>query len=251
MKKLFSVFILLFIVTGASHAQKILPFKPSLNIIVRGSISAPVSGGTYSSVSPVPAFEGGSFKDYFGAFPGAQLEVAANFTSSFGVFGSFNADFMTPKDSRVGFIGATYTQSNTTQMSGYIGPRYYITLMPGPSPLIMYTDAAIGMYSLKYGTEEIKYATNPQSSDKFTYSAATQLGFNIGAGINIVASATSFVNFGIRYHNVMKKTGVTFGETYTHTEGTVTTSTSENTIYDLAERGYIQISAGIGFKFSL
>jgi opacity protein-like surface antigen len=211
----------------------------------------PVSGGTYTSVGTVPTFEGGAFKDYFGAFPGAQLEVAANISSSFGVFGSFNADFMTPKDARVNALGATYTQSNATQLSGYIGPRYYFTLMPGPSPLVMYTDAALGMYSLKYGEEKITYATNPSSSDKFTYASASQLGFNIGAGINIIASPTSFITVGIRYHNIMKKDNVTFGETYTHTEGTITTQTRENTTYNIAERGYLQISAGIGFKFGL
>jgi len=210
----------------------------------------PLSGGTYTSVGTTPIFEGGQFKDYFGAFPGAELEAAVNLSSSFGVFGNFSADFLTPKDSRILLAGATYTQSNSTQLSGYIGPRYYFTL-PGPAPLVIYTDAALGMYSLKYGEEKITYATNPSSSDKFTYTSASQLGFNIGAGINITSSPTSFINIGIRYHNILKKTGVTFGETYTHTEGSVTTSTRENVVYDLAERSYIQIAAGIGFKFGL
>ncbi len=237
-------------VTGIANAQRVLPFKPSLNIIIKGSVSAPLSGGTYTSIGTVPIYEGGKFKDYFGAFPGAELEVAANLSPTFGVFGNFSADFMIPKDARTGLPGATYTQSNATQFSGYIGPRFYFNL-PSPSQMVFYTDAALGLYSLKYGEEKIAYATNPSSSDVFTYSSASQVGFNIGAGLNINASAKTFLNIGIRYHNVMKKTGVTFAETYTHTEGTLITSSTSNTTYDIAERGYIQLAAGLGFRFGL
>lgn len=250
MKKFISVFIIILTLTGIANAQRVLPFKPSLNIIIKGSVSMPLSGGTYTSVNTVPIYEGGKFKDYFGAFPGAELEVAANFTPSFGVFGNFSADFMSPKDARTGLPGATYTQANATQLSGYIGPRFYFNL-PSPSQMIFYTDAALGMYSLKYGEEKIAYATAPPSSDGFTYSSASQLGFNIGAGLNINANARTFVNIGIRYHNVMKKTGVTFAETYTHTDGTGTVSAVTNTTYDIAERGYIQFAAGVGFRFGL
>ena len=247
MKKLVFVFLCLFAFNGFASAQKILPFKPSLSIVIKGGISVPVSGGTYTSLRTPVTYEGGSFKDYFGAFLGAQLDASVNLTPSFGIFGNFSADFLSPKEARVGLTGATYTQSNSTQFSGSIGPRVYVNL-PGNIFSKFYTEAGFGIYSLKYGDEKITYATSGGVSDNFSYSAASQLGFNIGAGFNVSASPKSFVNISIKYHNILKKSDVTFSEKWTHTAGGQDDLIILNTAYDLASRSYIQISAGFGFN---
>ena len=237
------------LVTSASNAQKLLPFIPSITIAIKGGISMPLSGGTYTSVGTPLTYEGGSFKDYFGAFPGAELDASVNLTSSFGIFGNFSADFLTPKDARVGLPGATYTQSNATQLSGSVGPRFYINL-PGSLFYKFYTEAGVGIYSLKYGDEKIAFA-NSLTTDNFSYSAASQMGFNLGAGLNISAGTKTFVNISIKYHNILKKSNVSFSETWTHNTGPGNEVVILNTTYDIAERSYIQIAAGIGFNFGL
>jgi len=247
LKKLIFISISLFVLNGFASAQRILPFKPSISIALKGGLSVPLSGGTYTSVGTPITYEGGSFKDYFGAFPGAQLDAAINLTSSFGIFGNFSADFLTPKEARVGLSDGMYTQSNATQLSGSIGPRVYFNI-PGNIFYKFYTEAGVGIYSVKYGDEKITYATSGGVSDNFSYSAASQLGFNIGAGFNVSASPKSFVNISIKYHNILKKSDVTFSEKWTHTAGGQDDLIILNTAYDLASRSYIQISAGFGFN---
>lgn len=247
MKKLIFISISIFIINGFANAQRILQFKPSISIALKGGLSVPLSGGTYTSVGTPITYEGGSFKDYFGAFPGAQLDAAINLTSSFGIFGNFSADFLTPKEARVGLSGGMYTQSNATQLSGSIGPRVYFNI-PGNIFYKFYTEAGVGIYSVKYGDEKITFAN---SQDNFSYSAASQMGFNLGAGLNITSGPTSFINVSIKYHNVLKKSNVVFAETWTHNTGSQNELVILDTTYDLAERSYIQISAGIGFNFGL
>lgn len=244
MKKFIYIFAAIFIFNAAAQAQ---PFIPGLNLIFRGGLSIPLSGGTYTSKNTTPIFEGGEFKDYFKSFPGIQGEAVVNLSPSFGLFGTFSADFLTPKEARTRLPGATYVQSNATQLAGYIGPRVYINF-PGNKLLKVYADAGFGFYSFKYGDEQITFATNPISQANFSYSSAAQTGFNVGAGLNFTAGPTSFVNVSVKYHNIMKKTDVSFVESYSLTSGTTTTTGTANETYDIADRSYIQLAVGVGFS---
>jgi len=236
---------LIFCVAGVSHAQKLLPFSPSVQIMLKGGYSTPLSGGTYTNGID----NGGTFQDYFKAFPGGELEAVINFTSSFGVYGNVSYDILTPKGRKGSLPGESFVEERAHQFSGYVGPRYYfdIPLLP----ISIYTDAGIGLYSLKYGDFNVTHITNPPSSDKYSYSSVSQLGLSAGAGVNITTSPLSFINFSIKYHNLMAKSGVTFVETHTQTINGVATSTQTSSVYDVDSRGYVQFSLGFGFKLGM
>jgi len=244
LKKLIYTFIFLFVISGIAQSQ---PFVPSVGLVLRGGISLPLSGGTYTSKNTTPIYEGGQFKDYFRSIPGVQIEGNIDLSPSFGFFGTFGADFLTPKDARENLIGATYKQSNAVQLSGYIGPRLYINI-PGNKLMKLYADAAFGFYSLKYGDEQITFATNPISQVNFSYSSASQIGFNAGIGLNLTTGPSNFVNLSVKYHNIIKKDDVNFVETYSFIQGSNTVNGTANDTYDIAERSYLQLSVGIGFS---
>jgi len=231
MKKLLYVFIFMFVVTGLSNAQKMTAFKPSLQILVKGAYSTPLSHE--------------EFKDFTGGFPGAQLELAYDFNSCWGVYGNFSADFISAKGFPVTIGGVTSDLKTTTQLSGTIGPRYYFNLPSAPLWKI-YADAGVGIYSVKAGDNS---ETSSLGSITVTQDAFSQVGLNLGAGANVVVSSKMVVNFGAKYHFIMKKSD------YSQT-GTVTTSTGSSAPYvspagTIAERSYLQFSLGLGFRLGM
>lgn len=235
MKKLIYLFVLLFIVTGLTQAQtsKVIntPWKPSLQVLVKGAYSVPLSHQ--------------EFKDATSGFPGAELELAYDFNPCWGVYGNFSADFITAKDPVSPPSGVTnYKQASSTQLSGYVGPRYYINMRSAPLWKI-YLDAGIGIYSLKPGDQTATDAVTPSINYTATTSGNSQIGTNLGAGANVVVGSKMVVTFGARYHFLMKKTGATVTETLS--DGT-TTSTDTKTV-DISERSYLQFNAGVGFRF--
>jgi len=242
MKKIFYIFVLLLCITSVSNAQKLLPFSPSLQLLIKGGYSTPLSGGTYSNSIE----NGGNFADYFKAFPGGQIEAVVNLSSSFGIYGNASYDIIAPKEQRG---GVPYSEDNAAQFSLYAGPRYYydIPLMP----VSIYTDVGLGIYSIKYGDYQQTLAGNPTVTDNFKYSSVTQFGFSAGAGVNISTSPFTILNFSVKYHNVLKKTGVTFVESHTQTVNGVSSTTSTSNPYDIAERGYVQFSLGFGVKLGM
>jgi len=223
----------MFLVTGLSNAQ-IMPFKPSLQVLVKGSYSTPLSHQ--------------DFKDFTSGFPGVQLELAYDINSCWGIYGNFSADFVTAKDAATPPQGVTnYKRAASTQLSGYVGPRYYFNLPSSPLWKI-YADAGIGLYSLKPGDETATSVTLPTVNYTATTSSFSQMGANLGAGANVVVGSRMVLTFGAKYHFLFKKTGATV--TSTLSDGT-TTQTSEDPNFTVAERSYLQFAAGIGFRLGM
>lgn len=236
MKKIIYAFLFLFIASGITQAQstKIVktPFTPSFQILVKGAYSVPLSHQ--------------DFKDFTSGFPGAQLELAYDFNPCWGVYGNFSADFVTAKDPVTPPQGVTnYKQASSTQLSGYVGPRYYINLRSAPLWKI-FVDAGVGIYSVKPGDITATDVQTPSVNYTLTTSSNSQMGTNLGAGANVVVGSRMVVTFGAKYHFLFKKTGATL--TRTLSDGTTTTSDTDSN-YTVAERSYLQFNAGIGFRF--
>ncbi len=237
MKRILLIAALLFFVTAFTQAQttKIVksPFTPSFQVMVKGAYSIPLSH--YDD-----------FQESYKGFPGVQAELIYDFHPCWGVYGNFSADFLSYKDT-IGsgtFPGGSYSRSSSTQLSGYIGPRYYINLRSAPLWKIL-IDAGVGMYSLKAGESTLTNTTTGVSAVT-TNDSYSQLGVNLGAGANVVVSRRMVINFGAKYHFIFKKTDATVTSTTTFSNG-LPTSTFTGTA-DLSERSYIQFSLGIGFR---
>jgi opacity protein-like surface antigen len=238
MKKLLFTLLLLIMFTGLAQSQS---FKPNMNLIIRGDYNVWLSDSNW--------------KQTYKGFPGIQLDVVYNINSEWGIVGTFGADFLAPKDKRdtIAFGGDTtkFTWESSPQISGYIGPRYYINL-PNNKNLRIYLDAALGLYMYKPGTLKSTSNTNPVTTSSTTFNSVSQFGFNFGVGTNINLSPSVFVNLMVKYHNVLKKSGVVFKEKTTVTQGNVTIS--ETTTFppeNITGRSYVQFGAGIGFTFGL
>ncbi|MBS1492301.1 MAG: hypothetical protein JST55_02250 [Bacteroidetes bacterium] len=233
MKKiLFTAFLLLF-VTTISSAQKLLPIKPSVEIIVKGAFGTPLSDD--------------NFKNSFKSFPGGQLEVVGNITSSFGVYGNFSADFLSAKDQSA--IGQTITQDNTYMLSGSVGPRFYFNL-PGSILYRFFGDVGFGIYATRLGDRVTTTVTTPPftvTTDR--HNVYTQTGFNIGAGINIGLGPLGLANVTLKYHNLMSKSNVQVINTRT-IEGS-NPSVNSNIFQDVPSSSYFSVAVGLGFKIGL
>ena len=231
MKKIIYVFLFLFIASGITEAQtsKIVktPFTPSFQVLIKGAYSIPLSHQ--------------DFKDFTSGFPGAQLELAYDFNPCWGVYGNFSLDFIGAKDSIP--TSGTYSRSVSTQLSGYVGPRYYINLRSAPLWKI-YVDAGIGIYSLKPGDETQTLTSTPGVTYTTTTTSLSQMGTNLGAGANVVVGSRMILTFGAKYHFLFKKTDSDV--TYTVSNGT--TSLPLTGKADVAERSYLQFNLGIGFR---
>lgn len=221
---------MLFFITGISSAQKLLPIKPSIEIILKGAYGTPLSDD--------------AFKNHFSSFPGGQLEVVVNVTPNFGVYGNFSADFLSPKDQSL--IGATYKEDNTYMISGSVGPRYYFNL-PGSILYRFFADAGLGIYATRPGDQTLTLATNPPNVTTTIHNAYTQMGFNVGAGLNIGLGPIGMANVTLKYHNLLSKSGVTVVNTKTST----TNGTTAGTPQDLPASSYFSVAVGFGFKIGI
>lgn len=232
MKKILLITAILFFVSGISSAQKLLPIKPSIEIILKGSFGTPLSGS--------------EFKDHYNGFPGGQLEIVANILPSFGVYGNFSADFLSPKD--VSLIGATVKEDNTYMISGSIGPRFYLNL-PGSILYRFYGDLGFGIYALRPGDRVTTLSTNPATVTTDRHNAYTQTGINAGIGLNIGLGPIGTANVAFKYHNLFSKSNVQVINTRT-VEG-ANPSVIPGTFDDVPSRGYFSIAIGLGFKIGI
>lgn len=235
MKKTLYTLLFLVIFTGTVNAQSI---KPSINAIMRGSYSLWLSDTNWS--------------EPYNAFPGFQAELVFNINSTWGIAGTFSADFISSSEGTITFPGFTLTEQNSSQIAGYIGPRYYINL-PQNNKLRIYLDAAAGIYSFKPGTlKATDNSTSPSTVATVSFSSFSQFGFNAGAGLNLSLGPKMFANFMVKYHNVLKKTGVVFREKLTITQGNSTISETVNsTPEDISARSFFQFGIGLGFSFGM
>lgn len=230
MKKILFTAFLIFFVTGISSAQKLLPIKPSVEVIIKGAFGTPLSDD--------------AFKNGYKSFPGGQLEVVANITSSFGVYGNFSADFLSAKDQSL--IGQTVKQDNTYMLSGNVGPRYYFNI-PGNILFRFFADAGLGIYATRLGDKTVTTLGNPVTTETSIYNAYTQMGFNVGTGINLALGPIGTANLTLKYHNLLSKSGITVVNTKTSNSGTVTAGTPE----DIPSKSYFSVAVGLGFKIGL
>lgn len=235
MKKIIYTLLLLIIFAGTANAQKI---KPSINAIFRGNYSLWLSDS--------------SWKDVYKSFPGFQAEIAFNVNSTWGIVGTFAADFIPEKEGTISGSGETFTRQSSSQIAGYLGPRYYINL-PQNKKMRIYIDAAGGIYSFKPGTYKLTdNNTTPPTVSTLSFSSYSQFGFNAGAGVNVNLGPTVFANFMVKYHNVLKKSGVVFREKLTITQGSTTVSETVNsTPEDIPGRSFFQFGVGLGFSFGM
>jgi opacity protein-like surface antigen len=239
MKKILFLFVFVFAVSSLSQAQNI--FKPSLDLIARGNYSVWLSDST--------------FKNYYKAFPGIQLELAYNLSPQFSIYGTFSSDFIAPKERKFSIPGYSATESNSLVLAFYAGPRYNIVI-PGNKNIKPYIDAGIGFYSLKFGDYKETQSTNPPATINYKYKSISQFGFNFGGGLNMDLNDATFLNFNVKYHNVPKKNNVVIRETATITtteNGTTTTTTITSALdpVNVPSRSTFQFGIGIGFKFGL
>ncbi|MBS1492304.1 MAG: outer membrane beta-barrel protein [Bacteroidetes bacterium] len=228
MKKILIAMLLVFAVTGISNAQNHTSFKPSLQVIARGSYSVPLSHQ--------------DFKDNVSGFPGAQIELAYDFSPCWGVYGNLSADFISAKNSTLTTGGTTTTQKTAMQFPVFIGPRYYIN-MKNAHLWKIYADVGAGLYGTKPG--DITTTTSLGTSTT-TQDANSQFGFNAGAGANVVVGSRMIVTFGAKYHFVMKSSDALVSGTTTDVNGV---SSSYSISKDLSEYSYLQFNAGVGFRF--
>lgn len=233
MKKTLFTFLLLFIAVNITSAQKLLPIKPSLEIMIKGGYGTPLTDD--------------NFKNSYSSFPGGQLEVVANIMPSFGIYGNFSADFLSAKDQNL--IGATTTQETSYMLSGSLGPRFYLNI-PGSILWRVYGDLGWGIYASRPGDLTTTESTNPVRTTKSIYNAYTQMGFNIGAGINIGLGPLGVANVALKYHNIFSKSGVKAINTTTITSGNNTT-VIQGTEGTIDSRSYFSVAVGLGFKIGI
>jgi len=235
MKKLIFLFVLLLTVSSLSYGQK-SSFKPNLDATLRGSYSIWLSEASY--------------KDYYKAFPSVQLDLAYNVSPQFAVYATIGGDFISPKDRTFSIPGYSATESNTSVISAYVGPRYFFGAKT--SKARFYVDAGVGLYALKFGDYKETRTTNPPETINYTYKSVSQIGFNVGTGVNVELSRAAFFNFNVKYHNVPKKTNFNLRETATVTvNGTTTNLGTELLPTDLDGRSYMQFAIGFGYRLGL
>jgi outer membrane protein W len=168
----------------------------------------------------------------------------------FAVYGVIGGDFISPKERTFSQPGYSATESNTSVITAYVGPRYFIGQTT--SKARVYLDAGIGLYATKFGDYKETHVTNPPETINYTYKSVAQLGFNAGAGVNVELSKMAFFNFNVKYHNVPKKSNVTLRETATSTvNGTTTNLGTALEPVDIAGRSYMQFALGFGYRLGL
>ncbi len=226
MKKLIFIIPIILLLTNITYAQ--LPVKPSLQIGLKGAYSLPLSHQEY--------------KDYTSGYPGVQLEAVYDINSQWGIYGNFSADFITAKNSSQTSGTITGEQYTSTRLIGFVGPRYYV---PATPMIKVFFDAGIGLYALTLGDQKFtNNGTNPPTSFTYSYTSVSQTGLNLGTGVNISAGSNMVVTFGAKYHFILKKTDASLTQTSS-------TGISREITGDIPEQSYLQLSAGIGYRFGL
>lgn len=217
----------LFLLANISYAQ--IPVKPSLQVGIKG---------TYSTM--LSHYE---ILDEVNAFPGVQLELTYDINSQWGIYGNFGADFISLKNSTRVDGTTTYELKTSTQLSGYVGPRYYINIPMSPTKI--YVDGGLGIYSTKLGDlTATTSTTNPPTTVTASFSSVSQWGTNLGAGVNLAAGSNVSIGLGIKYHFIFKKDNV-------EVTRTLSTGTSVTGTGNAPEHSYMQFGAGIGYRFGL
>jgi len=230
MKKLLTLLLLTFAFTGISQAQ----YSPNFQLMVKGAINVPF----YDNISDNSGTQ---------PFAGVQVEPVVNLSSQWAVFGTFNLGFVPSKyASYTTETGTKYDYKSSMEVSGWAGARYYF--MPEDGKYIkVYTDLAAGYYSFSISDAVFTSNTSPSYTKTFTYPTVSQFGINLGAGINVNMSPKVFLNFGARLHNLFAKSQVEEKFQVIYSNGTPTEVSGR--YRDIPNGNYLQITAGVGFRF--
>lgn len=236
MKKIFSLITLVLIAVSVSVQAQSQYYKPNMQLILKGVINRPY----YDPISD---------NTYNGAFGGVQIEPVVNLSSRWAVFGTFNLGFVPSRLEDEGTqSGGKFDYKSSKELSGWAGARYYFAPEDGRY-IKVYLDAALGVYSFSISDAVFTSNTTPTYTKTFTYPSVTQMGINIGTGINVNVSPSVFLNFGARMHNLFAKSNQAQKFTVVYSNGTPTEETT--VIRDISNGNNLQISAGIGFRFGL
>lgn len=231
MKKIFSILTFLLLITSVTNAQY---YKPNMQLIFKGAINVPF-------YDPYSDNTGNS------AFAGIQVEPVVNLSRNWAVFGTFNVGFIPPKDADYSTAAGSYSFKRSTELSGWAGARYYFAPEDGRY-IKVYVDGALGVYNFNISDDVFTASTNPSYTKTFTHAPVTQIGLNIGSGLNVNLSPSVFLNFGARFHNLFSKTEEQ-KSTVVYSNGTPTEEI--NRIQKIPNSNYLQLTAGIGFRFGL
>jgi outer membrane protein W len=227
LKKIICSIAVLILFANISYGQ--IPVKPSLQVAVKGAYSSMLSHYEIS--------------EEVSGFPGVQLELTVDLNSQWGIYGNFGADFISLKNSTRVDGTTTYELKTSTQLSGYMGPRYYVNIPMSPTKV--YFDAGLGIYSTKLGDlTGTTSTTNPPTTITASFSSVSQWGTNLGAGVNLAAGSNVNISLGAKYHFIFKSDD-------TQVTRTISTGTSSTLTVDAPEHSYIQFAAGIGYRFGL
>lgn len=229
MKKIFlSILVFTSLVFTNSYAQ----YKPNMQLILKGVINVPfydlLSENTSNS-----------------AFGGFQAEPVVNLSYNWAVFGTFNYGFV-PAKADISPDYGIYNFKSSREISGYVGPRYYFAPEDGRYVKV-YVDAGVGVYSFNF-SDAVYTNTNPSYTKTYSYPSFTQIGLNLGTGINVNLNSSVFLNFGARLHNLFPKTEEQT-TTIVYSNGTQTEIIKKNR--DIGNNNYLQLTAGVGFRFGL
>ena len=227
LKKIMCAISAIILFANISYGQ--LPVKPSLQVAVKGAYSSMLSHYEIT--------------DEVSGFPGVQLELTVDLNSQWGIYGNFGADFISLKNSTIVDGTTTYELKTSTQLSGYVGPRYYVNIPMSPTKI--YFDAGVGIYSTKLGDlSATTSTTNPPTTITASFSSVSQWGTNLGAGVNLAAGPNLNISLGAKYHFIFKKDNV-------EVTRTLSTGTSVTGTGNAPEHSYIQFAAGVGYRFGL
>jgi hypothetical protein len=232
MKKLFTILAFILLAATSSHAQ----YKPNMQLILKGVINAPF-------YDPVSDNTGN------GAFGGVQVEPVVNLSSRWAIFGTLNLGFVPSKlEDAATQSGGKFDYKGSKEISGWAGARYYFAPEDGRY-IKVYLDAAAGVYSFNISDAVFTSNTTPSYTKTFTYPSVTQIGLNVGTGINVNMSSSVFLNFGARMHNLFSKSDQQQKFTVVYSNGTPTEEI--DVMRNIPNNNYLQITAGIGFRFGL
>jgi hypothetical protein len=232
MKKTLLIIALFLVGFANSQAQ----YRPNMQLIVKGVINVPF-------YDPISENTGNS------PFGGFQVEPVINLSSRWAVFGTFNYGFVSKRSNDLpSFNDGVVEYKGSTELSGWAGARHYFAPEDGRY-IKVYVDLAAGVYSFNVSDAVYTSGTNPVYTKTFTYPSVTQIGLNIGSGINVNLNSSVFLNFGARMHNLFPKSNQQEKFTVVYSNGTQTEETT--VIRDIPNNNYLQLTAGVGFRFGL
>lgn len=233
MKKLFTIIAFILLAATSARAQN---YKPNMQLILKGVINVPF-------YDPISDNTGNS------SFGGVQVEPVVNLSSRWAIFGTFNLGFVPSKlEDAATQSGGKFDYKSSKEISGWAGARYYFAPEDGRY-IKVYLDAAAGVYSFNISDAVFTSNTTPSYTKTFTYPSVTQIGINVGTGLNVNLSPSVFLNFGARMHNLFSKSAQQQKFTVVYSNGTPTEEI--DVVRNVPNNNYLQITAGIGFRFGL